>query len=45
MSNYPEARIKLTYTQLKKLKSAAKSKTGAILRINKKNLKDEEFPH
>ena len=38
-------RIKLTSRQLNKLKSAAKSKTGTILRINKKNFEDEELPH
>ena len=37
MVNYWEARVKLTNTQLKKLRSAAKSKTGIILRINNKN--------
>ena len=35
----------LTNTQLKNLKSAAKNRTGTILRINKKNFKDEELPH
>ena len=32
MKNYEEARIKLTNTQLSKLKSAAKNKTGTTLR-------------
>ena len=45
MENYKEARVKLTNTQVKKLKSAAKNKTGTILRINKKNFQDEEMPH
>ena len=45
MTNYQEARVKLTNTQLNKLKSAAKNKTGTILRINKKNFEDEELPH
>ena len=45
MVNYQEARVKLTNTQLTKLKSAAKNKTGTILRINKKNFQDEELPH
>ena len=45
MANYQEARVKLTNTQLNKLKSAAKSKTGTILRLNKKNFEDEELPH
>ena len=44
-ANYQEARIKLTNTQLHKLKSAAKNKTGTILRLNKKNFEDEELPH
>ena len=39
------SKIKLTNTQLHKLKSAAKNKTGTILSINKKNLEDEELPH
>ena len=45
MANYQEARVKLTNTQLKKIKSAGKSKTGTLLRINKKNSEDEELPH
>ena len=45
MANYQEARVKLTNTQLNKLKSAAKNKTGTILRMNKKNFRDEELPH
>ena len=36
MANYQEARVKLTNTQLNKLKSAA-----TILRFNKKNFEDE----
>ena len=36
-------RIKLTNTQLKKLESAAKNKTGKTFRINK-NFEDEELP-
>ena len=42
MANYQEARAKVTNTQLNKLKSAAKNKTGTILRLNKKNFEDEE---
>ena len=38
-------RVKITNTQLNKLKSAAKSKAGAILRINEKNFQCEELPH
>ena len=45
MVNYQEPRVKLTNTQLKKLKSAAKNKIGTILRLNKKNVEDEELPH
>ena len=45
MVNYQEAKLKLTNTQLNKLKFAAKNKTGTILRINKKHFEDEEMPH
>ena len=45
MPNYHEARVKLTNAQLNKLRSAAKNKTGTILRINKKKFQDEELPH
>ena len=45
MANYQEARVRLTNTQLDKLKFAAKNKTGTILRINKKNFEDGELPH
>ena len=41
MTNYQEARVKLANTQLNKLKSAAESKTGTILILNKKNVEDE----
>ena len=37
---YQEARVKLTNTQLSKLKSAAKNRTGTILRLHKKNFED-----
>ena len=45
MTNYQEVTVKLKNTQLNKLKSAAKNKTGTILRINKRNFQDEELPH
>ena len=45
MANYQEARVKLTNTQLNKLKSNTKNKTRTILRINDKNIEDEELPH
>ena len=40
MANHQEARVKLTNTQLNKLKSGAKNKTGTILRVNTKNFED-----
>ena len=45
MANYQEARVKLTNTQLIKLKSAAKNKMGTILRLSIKNFEDEELFH
>ena len=45
MASYQEARVKLTNTQLKKLKSAAKNKTGTKLILNKKNFADGELAH
>ena len=45
MANYQETRVKLTTTQLNKLKSAAKINTGTTLRTTKKNVQDEEVPH
>ena len=45
MENYQGAKVRLANTQLNKLKSAAKNKTGINLRINKKNIQDEELLH
>ena len=45
MENYHEARVKLTNTQLNKLKSEARNRTGAILRLNEKSFEDEELLH
>ena len=45
MANYPKARVKLTNTQLNKLKAAAKYKKGTILRIINENFDDEQLPH
>ena len=45
MVSYQEARIKLTNTQLNKLKSAAKNKTGTILRLNKKYFEHDNDCH
>ena len=39
MANYQEARLKVTYTQLVKLKFAAKNMTRTTLRLKKKDLK------
>ena len=44
MTNYEEARVKLTNCQLNKLNSAAKNKTGTTLRITKKNFQDDRLP-
>ena len=44
MAIYQEGKVKLTNTQLNKLKSAAKSNIGTELRLNKKNFEDEELP-
>ena len=43
MANYQKVRVKITNTQLSKVKSAAKNKTGTILRLKK--IKDEELQH
>ena len=40
MANYQEARVKLTNTQLSKLKYLTKNNTGTILRMNKINFQD-----
>ena len=45
MGNYQEARIKLTNTKIKKIKSAAKNKIGTMLKLNKKNFENKELPH
>ena len=45
MTNYEEARVRITSTQLNKLKSAPKNEIRTTLRINKKNSQDEELPH
>ena len=44
MTNYQKATVKLTSTQLSKLKSAAKNKIGIILGINEKNFQNEGLP-
>ena len=42
MASYEEVRVKLTNTQLRKLKSATKNKTETTW-IKKKNFQDEEL--
>ena len=44
MATY-QARVKLTNTQLRKLKPPAKNNNKTILRINKKNFENKELPH
>ena len=38
-------RVKLTNTQLSKLKSTAKKKTETILRLNEKKIENKELQH
>ena len=45
MANYQKTRVKITNTQLNKLKYAAKITTETILRINKKKFQDAELPY
>ena len=45
MVKYQEIRIKVTNTQLNKLKPAAKNKIRAILQIIKETFQDEELLH
>ena len=43
MKNYEVARANMRKTQLNKLKSTAKNKTGITLILTKKNFQDEEL--
>ena len=45
MVEYSKVNIKLTDTQLKKLKDAVKNNTGTTLRINLKMLNENNLPH
>ena len=45
MQIYQEARVKLSNTQLNKLKYAVKNKIGTILRLISKKFEDKELPH
>ena len=44
MVEYSKVNVKLTNTQLKKLKSAVKNKTGTTLRMNLKMLDGNDLP-
>ena len=44
IANYEEVRVKLKYTQLNKLKSAAQNKTRITLRITRKKFQYKELP-
>ena len=43
--NYQKERVKLTNTQLNKLKSAAKNKKGTVFWLNMTRFEDEELLH
>ena len=45
MVEYSKANVKLTDTQLKKLKTAVKNKTGTTLRMSLKMLNGNDVPH
>ena len=45
MVEYSKVSVKLTDTQLKKLKAAVKNKTGATLRMSLKMLDGNDLPH
>ena len=45
MVEYSKGNIKLSDTQLKKLKTAAKNKTGTTLRMSLKMLDWNDMPH
>ena len=45
MVEYSKVNVKLSDTQLKKLKTAVKNKTGAALRITLKMLYGNDLPH
>ena len=45
MVEYSKVNVRLTYTQLKKLKTAVKDKTGTILRMSLKMFNGNDFPH
>ena len=45
MVEYNKVNVKLSDTQLKKLKTAIKNKTGTTLRINLKMINGNNLPH
>ena len=45
MADYKRARVKVTNTQLNKLKSASKTNAGTTLKITKKIFQDEKLSH
>ena len=45
MVEYSNMNVKLTDTQVKKLKTDAKNKTGTILRMSLKRLDGNDLPH
>ena len=45
MVEYNKVNIKLSHTQLKKLKNAVKNKTGTTLRISLKIINGNNLPH
>ena len=45
MVEYSKINVKLSDTQLKKLKTAVKDKTGTTLRISLKMLNGKDLPH
>ena len=45
MVEYNKVNVKLSDTQLKKLKNAVKNKTGTTLRISLKMFNENDMPH
>ena len=45
MAEYIKVKVKLTDTQLKKLKTAVKNKTGTTLRMSLKIFNGNDLPH
>ena len=45
MVEYSNVNVKLSYTQLKKLKNAVENKTGTVLRISLKMCSGSDLPH